>query len=87
MEDNFSTDRGARGYFWNDSSTLHLLALHFYYYYISSTSDLQALDPGGLKNILPICRLPLIPRGRGNGHPFQYTCLENFPWTEEPGGL
>ena len=24
--------------------------------------------------------------GEGNGHPLQYSCLEN-PWTEEPGGL
>ena len=24
--------------------------------------------------------------GEGNGHPFQYYCLEN-PWTEEPGRL
>ena len=21
------------------------------------------------------------------GHPLQYSCLENTPWTEEPGGL
>ena len=24
--------------------------------------------------------------GERNGHPLQYSCLEN-PWTEEPGGL
>ena len=23
----------------------------------------------------------------GNGNPLQYSCLENIPWTEEPGGL
>ena len=23
--------------------------------------------------------------GQGNGNPFQYSCLENIPWTEEPG--
>ena len=32
-------------WFQDDSGTLHLLCI--YYYYISSTSDLQALDPGG----------------------------------------
>ena len=35
----------------------------------------------------------LIPRlgrfpGGGHGDPLQYSCLENeYPWTEEPGGL
>ena len=62
-------------------------ALHFYYYYISSTSDLQALDPGGLKNILPICKLPLMPRGRGNGNPFQYVYLPRELSMDEPGRL
>ena len=38
MEDNFPMDGG--GWFQND-------ALYFYYYRISSTSDHQALDPGG----------------------------------------
>lgn len=33
---------GSRGWFEDDSN-----ALHFYYYYISSTSDHQSLDPGG----------------------------------------
>ena len=23
----------------------------------------------------------------GNGNPFQYSCWENFPWTEKPDGL
>ena len=23
----------------------------------------------------------------GNGNPLQCSCLENLPWTEEPGGL
>ena len=35
------------GWFQDDSSALHLLCAYFYYYYISSTSDHQALDPGG----------------------------------------
>ena len=25
--------------------------------------------------------------GEGNDYPLQYSCLENSPWTEEPGGL
>ena len=25
--------------------------------------------------------------GGGHGNPLQYSCLENFPWTEEPGRL
>ena len=28
-----------------------------------------------------------IPPGGGHGNPLQYSCLENFPWTEEPGGV
>ena len=36
---------GVEGWFQDDSSTLHLCALYFYYCYISSTSDHQALDP------------------------------------------
>ena len=24
--------------------------------------------------------------GGGHGNPLQYSCLENIPWTEEPGG-
>ena len=27
------------------------------------------------------------PPGGGHGNPFQYSCLENPPWTEKPGGL
>ena len=27
------------------------------------------------------------PPGGGHGNPLQYSCLENPPWTEEPGGL
>ena len=47
MEDNFSMDQG-----WgNDFGMIQVhyiyCALYFYYYYISSTSDHQALDPGG----------------------------------------
>ena len=48
MEDNFSTDRD-----WGDG--LRMIQVHYiycalyfhYYYYISSTSDHQAFDPGG----------------------------------------
>ena len=45
MEDSFSTD-GAWWWFWDDLSTLHFLCT-FYYYYIGSTLDHQALDTGG----------------------------------------
>ena len=48
-EDNFFMDQGwgGCGWFWDNSSTLHVGALYFYYYYISSTSDHQALEFGG----------------------------------------
>ena len=47
MEDNFSMDQG-----WKDASGMiqvhySYCALYFYYYYISLTSDHQALDPKG----------------------------------------
>ena len=45
MEENFSTD-GFGEWFRDDASTLHLLCA-FYFYYISSISDHQALDPQG----------------------------------------
>ena len=49
MEDHFSRDQGGGGGGggWDDSSALQLLCTFFYYCYISSTSDYQALDPGG----------------------------------------
>ena len=46
MYDNFSVDREG-GRFQGDSGALHLFALYFYDYCISSTSDHQAFDPGG----------------------------------------
>ena len=47
VEDNFSMDQG-----WGDGLGIiqaHYIhcAIYFYCYYISSTSDHQALDPGG----------------------------------------
>ena len=50
MEDNFSTHQGSCGVdsFRMIQITLHLFCtLFLYYYYISSISDYQALDPGG----------------------------------------
>ena len=52
MEGSFSTDWGVGSkwraeLFLDDSSALHLLCTYFYHYCISSTSDHQALDPGG----------------------------------------
>ena len=35
------------GWFGDDSSTLHLYALYFYFYYIRSTSNHQVLEPRG----------------------------------------
>ena len=64
------------GWFRDDSSTLHLSWVYFYYYYIISTSDYQALDPRGwgplnkrLRTNSPFCNSlwilqtsPLLPR-------------------------
>jgi len=47
MEDNFSMDLGMGWWFGDGSSHYIYCALYFYYYYIISTSDHQALDPGG----------------------------------------
>ena len=49
VEDKFSTDRRAGGWgeeFW-DSMHYIYCAFYLYYYYISSTSDHQALEPRG----------------------------------------
>ena len=47
MEDDLSTG-GDTGSGFGMSQALHIYcALYFYYYYINSTSDRQALDPGG----------------------------------------
>ena len=48
MEDNFSVDQGGGDGF-RMIQTYHInCALYvYYYYYLSSTSDHQALDPGG----------------------------------------
>ena len=43
VEDNFSMDWGSRGWFGDDSSIY--CTVYFHYYFISSTSDHQALDP------------------------------------------
>ena len=48
MEDSFSMDWGwGRDGFRMIQSHHIYCALYFYYYYVSSTSDHQALDPGG----------------------------------------
>ena len=52
VEDSFSADQGWEGWFWDDSSILHLCTLYFYYYSISSTLDHQALDSGGCGPLL-----------------------------------
>ena len=54
IEDNFSIHQvGGGGWFqngtikWNLQAHYIYFTLYFYYYYINSTSDHQALDPGG----------------------------------------
>ena len=47
MEDGFSKDRGWGGGFGMIQARYIYCALYFCYYYISPTSDHQALDPGG----------------------------------------
>ena len=48
MKDNFSTDQGEEEGLLNDSRALHLLfTFTSIINYNSSTSDYQALDPGG----------------------------------------
>ena len=47
-----------------------------------SDSKKSASNAGDLGSILGGGRSP----GEENGHPLQYSCLEN-PWTEKPGGL
>ena len=48
MEDNFSTEEGWEGRDGFKMIQAHYIycALYFYYYYMSSISDHQALDPG-----------------------------------------
>ena len=45
MEDNFSMDQGQGGWFGMIQAHYGYCAFYFYYYYISFTSDYQALDP------------------------------------------
>ena len=60
VEDNFPMDWGRRGGFRMIQVHYIYCAFYFYFYYISSTSHQQALDPGGwgpllysIKTILP----------------------------------
>ena len=46
VEDTLSTDWGVGGFRIIQAHIIYC-ALYFYYYYINSTSDHQALDPGG----------------------------------------
>ena len=47
MEDSFSMDLAVGDGFGMLQTHYMYCALYLYYYYISSTSDHQALDPGG----------------------------------------
>ena len=51
MEDSFSRDRGEDG-FGMIQGYYTYCAVYFCYYYISSISDHQALDPGGWRPLL-----------------------------------
>ena len=49
----------------------------------TSVGKESACDAGDLGSIPGLGRSP----GRGNGNPLQYSCFEESPWAEEPGGL
>ena len=55
MEDSFSMDLGGRRAAFRMIQTRYIYcALYFYHYYISSTSDHQALDTRGRGHLLPL---------------------------------
>ena len=62
MEDSFSTNVGGVGMVSGLIQVNYIYcALYFYYYYISSTSDHQALDPQGWGPLLEHELTPLHP--------------------------
>ena len=64
MEDNFSMGQGAGGVGFRMIQVHYMYcALYFYYYQISSTSDHQALDPGGWGPLPYITSQFVIPLG------------------------
>ena len=46
----------------------------------------SACNVGDIRDVGLILGVGRSPGG-GNGNPFQYSCLKNIPFTEEPGGL
>ena len=60
-----------------------LLLLHYQGFPGSSAGKESACSAGDPGLIPGLGRSP----GGGNGNPLQYSCLENPPWTEEPGRL
>ena len=50
MEDSFSMDREGNGF--GMVQACYMYCALYFYYYISSTSDHQALDPGGWGTLL-----------------------------------
>ena len=62
VEDNSSTDQGGEGWFQDDSRYSIYCVLSFYYYYISFTSDHQALDPGGWGSMCMETNFPFIEK-------------------------
>ena len=67
----FSPGLGLGDGFWVIQVHYIYCGLYFYYYYISPTSDLQALDPGGFRLYLP---------------PFGLKVLTNSPPKSASGG-
>ena len=59
--------------------------IDYQYFLNSGSSEVKASacnvgDPGSIPGL---GRSP----GEGNGNPLHYSCMENPPWMEEPGGL
>ena len=50
VEESFSRGRG-RGWLGDDSGAYIYCTHYLYYYYMSATSDHQALDPGGWRHL------------------------------------
>ena len=94
MEDSFSMDLGGRSTGFRMIQTCYIYcALYFYHYYISSTSDHQALETRGRGHCFPcgsageesthnvgdLGSIPGLGRspGEGKGYRLQYSGLEN----------
>ena len=79
-----------------ESDTTERLHLSFFLEIYLIKDILPLGFPGSASSKEPACQCRrgsvLIPGlgiscGGGHGNPLQYSCLDNPPWTEEPGGL